>query len=159
MRLRFFPRAHDTTQKLNRKMTLWKLSTNKWSTLPCCAQGEARLTAFQTHPIPPNYTPPPPLRDPPFLNRLFRPLGIRRPASHIPLTDIFVSQPQPISYSISTLNPPPPPPEIIKPFWLKVLYCPVMWSHFLHSLGNYTRRAIFPEMCKINQSVERRLSW
>ena len=33
-----------------------------------------------------------------------------------------------------------------------ILYCPVMMSHFLHSLGNYTRRAIFPEMCKINQS-------
>ena len=29
---------------------------------------------------------------------------------------------------------------------------PVMLSPFLHSLGNYTRRAIFPEMCKINQS-------
>ena len=27
-----------------------------------------------------------------------------------------------------------------------------MLSHFLHSLGIYTRRAIFPEMCKINQS-------
>ena len=27
-----------------------------------------------------------------------------------------------------------------------------MWSHFLHSLGNYTRGTIFPEMCKINQS-------
>ena len=25
----------------------------------------------------------------------------------------------------------------------------------LHSLGNYTRRAIFPEMCKINQSIKR----
>ena len=33
-----------------------------------------------------------------------------------------------------------------------VLYYPVMLSHFLHSLGNYTRGAIFPEMCKINQS-------
>ena len=32
------------------------------------------------------------------------------------------------------------------------LYCPVMSSHFLHPLGNYTLRAIFPEMCKINQS-------
>ena len=29
---------------------------------------------------------------------------------------------------------------------------PVMLNHFLHPLGNYTRRAIFPEMCKINQS-------
>ena len=27
-----------------------------------------------------------------------------------------------------------------------------MMSHFLQSLGNYTRRAIFPETCKINQS-------
>ena len=36
--------------------------------------------------------------------------------------------------------------------WVQALYCPVMSSHFLHSLGNYTRRAIFPEMCKINQS-------
>ena len=27
-----------------------------------------------------------------------------------------------------------------------------MLSHFLPSLGNYTRRAIFPEMCKISQS-------
>ena len=27
-----------------------------------------------------------------------------------------------------------------------------MLSHFLHSLGNYTRRAIFPDMGKINQS-------
>ena len=36
-----------------------------------------------------------------------------------------------------------------------ILYYPVMWSHFLHSLGNYTRRAIFPEMCKINQSIKR----
>ena len=33
-----------------------------------------------------------------------------------------------------------------------VLFYPVMLSHFLHSLGNYTRRAIFPDMCKINQS-------
>ena len=33
-----------------------------------------------------------------------------------------------------------------------VLCCPVLLSHFLHSLGNYTRRAIFSEMCKINQS-------
>ena len=33
-----------------------------------------------------------------------------------------------------------------------ILYHPVMLSHYLHSLGNYTRRAIFPEMCKINQS-------
>ena len=32
------------------------------------------------------------------------------------------------------------------------LYHPVWLSHFLHSLGNYTRRAIFPELCKINQS-------
>ena len=35
---------------------------------------------------------------------------------------------------------------------LQVLYYPVRLRHFLHSLGNYTRRAIFPEMCKINQS-------
>ena len=33
-----------------------------------------------------------------------------------------------------------------------VLYYPVMLSYFLHSLGNHTRRAIFPKMCKINQS-------
>ena len=33
-----------------------------------------------------------------------------------------------------------------------ILYHPVMLSSFLPSLGNYTRRAIFPEMCKINQS-------
>ena len=33
-----------------------------------------------------------------------------------------------------------------------VLYYPTMLSHFLHSLRNYTLRAIFPEMCKINQS-------
>ena len=32
------------------------------------------------------------------------------------------------------------------------LYHPVMLSHFLHSLGNYTRRAISLEMCEINQS-------
>ena len=35
---------------------------------------------------------------------------------------------------------------------VRLLYCPLMLSHFLHLLGNYTRRAIFPEMCKINQS-------
>ena len=35
---------------------------------------------------------------------------------------------------------------------MDILCCPVMLSLFLHSLGNYTRRAIFPEMCKINQS-------
>ena len=34
----------------------------------------------------------------------------------------------------------------------RVLYCLVMLSHFLHSLGNYTRGAIFPGMGKINQS-------
>ena len=33
-----------------------------------------------------------------------------------------------------------------------ILYYPVMLSHFLNSLGNYTRRAIAPKMCKINQS-------
>ena len=33
-----------------------------------------------------------------------------------------------------------------------ILYYPIVVSYFLHSLGNYTRRAIFPEMCKINQS-------
>ena len=33
-----------------------------------------------------------------------------------------------------------------------ILYYPVVLSHFLHSLGNYTRGAIFPETCKINQS-------
>ena len=37
-------------------------------------------------------------------------------------------------------------------FDLYVLYCPVMLSHYLHLLGNYARRAIFSEMCKINQS-------
>ena len=35
----------------------------------------------------------------------------------------------------------------------RLLYHPVMSSHFLHSLGNYARRAIFPEACKINQSI------
>ena len=29
----------------------------------------------------------------------------------------------------------------------------VTLSQFLHSLGDDTRRAIFPEMCKINQSI------
>ena len=33
-----------------------------------------------------------------------------------------------------------------------MLYYLVMLSHFLHSLGNRTSRAIFPEMCNINQS-------
>ena len=33
----------------------------------------------------------------------------------------------------------------------EVLFYPVMLSHFLHSLGNYTRRAIFPKMCRNNQ--------
>ena len=33
-----------------------------------------------------------------------------------------------------------------------VLYYLVMSSHCLHSLGNYTHRAIFPKMCKISQS-------
>ena len=43
-----------------------------------------------------------------------------------------------------------------------VLYYPIMLSHFLHSLGNYTRRAIFPEMRKINQSsvnLHRLIAW
>ena len=31
-------------------------------------------------------------------------------------------------------------------------FFPVMSSHFSHPLKNYTRRAIFPKMCKINQS-------
>ena len=31
-------------------------------------------------------------------------------------------------------------------------YCPVMLSHFLDPPGNHPRRAIFPEMWKINQS-------
>ena len=39
------------------------------------------------------------------------------------------------------------------------LYYPVMSSHFLHSLGNYTRGAIFPEMCKINQSRLSPFDW
>ena len=38
------------------------------------------------------------------------------------------------------------------------LHYPVMSNHFLHSLGNYTRRAIFPATCKTNQSIKRRLS-
>ena len=33
-----------------------------------------------------------------------------------------------------------------------LLHYPVMMSPFLRSFGNYTRRAIFPEKCKINQS-------
>ena len=32
-----------------------------------------------------------------------------------------------------------------------MLYYPIMLSHSLHSLENYTRRAIIPETCKINQ--------
>ena len=35
---------------------------------------------------------------------------------------------------------------------IKVLCYPVMLRHLLHPLGNYTRRAMFPGMCKINQS-------
>ena len=35
--------------------------------------------------------------------------------------------------------------------WEKI-YHPIMSSHSLHSFRNYTRRAIFPETCKINQS-------
>ena len=43
---------------------------------------------------------------------------------------------------------------------LYVLCYPIIWSHFLHSLGNYTPRVIFPEMCKINQSIKRiPLNW
>ena len=42
---------------------------------------------------------------------------------------------------------------------LFTLYCPVMFNHFLDPPGNHPRRAIFPEMCKINQSIKRRLSW
>ena len=34
----------------------------------------------------------------------------------------------------------------------QLLYYSVKLSHFLHSLKNDTRRAISPEMCKINQS-------
>ena len=45
------------------------------------------------------------------------------------------------------------------PFHLLSLYYPVISCHFFHSLGNYTRRAIFPEMCKINQSIKHRHSW
>ena len=41
---------------------------------------------------------------------------------------------------------------------LMTLCHPVLSSHFLHPLGNYTRRAIFPKMCQINQSIKRRLS-
>ena len=33
-----------------------------------------------------------------------------------------------------------------------LLYHPVLLSHYLHSLGNYTRRAMFSKMGNINQS-------
>ena len=39
----------------------------------------------------------------------------------------------------------------------KALYYPVLLSHFLHSLENHTRRAIFPDMCQINESIKRSL--
>ena len=45
-----------------------------------------------------------------------------------------------------------PSPFPLDKFSSPILYYPVMLSHFLQSLGNYTRRAIFPEMCTINQS-------
>ena len=41
--------------------------------------------------------------------------------------------------------------DFIRGLWGPCRY-PVMLSHSLYALGNYTPRAIFPEMCKINQS-------